>query len=269
LAGNSGERLPRDGHPSKQELNDARNARARPLVLDELITVMPFYLVCDVSRSMRRDMYDLNEGLGRLRTAILADPVVHDMVQICVMSFSDDAKVLMPIDSMRAATAISFSAEGGTNYGSAFRQLAAVIKHDNRNLASRGHSSYRPCAFFVTDGGPADADWHQTFAATLTYSDDWGTSPIFLPFGFRDAPEPVLRQLAYPPAGGKWYHARTTPPEQALREIVNVIIQTVITSGLGAAEGRPDIVAQLPTARSGIVRGDSEFILTSQAQQRV
>lgn len=236
---------------------------------DELITVMPFYLVCDVSRSMWPDIYDLNEGLGRLRTAILAEPVVHDMVQICVMSFSDDAKILMPIESMRAATAVSLCAEGGTNYGSAFRQLAAAIKQDNRNLASRGHKSYRPCAFFVTDGAPDDADWHRTFTTTLTYSDDWSQSPIFVPFGFRDAPEQVLRQLGYPPAEGKWYYARTTPPGQALREIVNVIIQTVITSGLGAAEGRPDIVPQLPSARSGIVRGDSEFSTHFPAQQSV
>lgn len=228
-------------------------------MLDGQITVLPFYLVCDVSRSMRRDMYDLNEGLGRLRTAILADPVVHDVVQICVISFSDDAKILMPIEYVRAAPGIRLSAEGGTNYGSAFRQLAAVVKQDSRDLASRGHRSYRPCAFFVTGGAPADADWHQTFATTLTFSDDWSTSPIFVPFGFRDAPEPVLRQLAYPPAEGKWYHARTTPPEQALSGIVNVIIQTVVTSGLSAAEGRPDIVLQLPEARSGIVRGDSEF----------
>lgn len=238
-------------------------------MLDELITVMPFYLVCDVSGSMRQDMYDLNEGLGRLRTAILADPVVHDMVQICVMSFSDDAKVLMPIEAMRAATAVSFSAEGGTNYGSAFRQLATVIKQDTRNLTDRGHKCYRPCTFFVTDGAPADADWHQTFCATLTYSDDWSTSPIFVPFGFRDAPEPVLRQLAYPPADGKWYHARATPPGQALRGILNVIIQTVIASGLGAAEGRPDVVPQLPPARSGIMWGDSEFDTQFPVRQNV
>lgn len=236
---------------------------------DELITVMPFYLVCDVSKSMQWDMYDLNEGLGRLRTAVLADPVVHDMVQICVMSFSDDAKVLMPIESMRAVTAVSLSAEGGTNYGSAFRQLAAVIKRDSNNLASRGHKSYRPCAFFITASAPADADWHQTFATTLTCSGDCGTSPILVPFGFRDAPEPVVRQLAYPPAEGKWYHARTTPTAQALSGIVSVIIQTVITSGLGAAEGRPGIVPQLPPATSGIVRGDSEFSARFSAQRSV
>lgn len=228
-------------------------------MVDEPITVMPFYVVCDVSRSMRGQMYDLNDGLGRLRTAILADPVVHDMVQICVMSFSDDAKVLMPIEYMRVATAIRLSAEGGTNYGAAFRHLAAVIERDNADLACAGHSAYRSCAFFVTDGAPADADWHQAFDASLTRPAGRCARPIFVPLGFRDAPEPVLRRLAYPAAEGKWYHARTTPPEQALRGIVNVIIQTVITSGRDAAEGRPNIVLGRPAASSGIVRGNSEF----------
>jgi len=222
---------------------------------------MPFYLICDVSASMGQDMYSLNDGLGRLRTAILADPVVDDMVQICVMSFADDAKVLMPVDHVRLAAAPRFSAGGGTNYGAAFRRLAAVIERDVVYLASRGHTSYRPCAFFVTDGAPTDADWHQTFTTTLTYCGDVRTSPIFVPFGFRDAPESALRRLAYPAAKGKWYHAGATQPEQALAGIVNVIIETVTMSGRGAAEGQPVVVPQPPTPGSGIACGESEFDL--------
>lgn len=228
-------------------------------MVDERVTVMPFYLICDVSRSMDSDMYDLNDGLGRLRAAILADPVVDDMVQICVMSFSDVAKVLAPIGHMRVAAAARLSAEGGTNYGAAFRELSAVIKRDAANLASGGHTAYQPCAFFVTGGEPADADWHQTFTTTLTCCDDVAANLIFVPLGFRDAPESALRQLAYPRAEGKWYHAGTALAGQALTGIVNVIIQTVITSGRGAAEGRPVVIPQPPAARSGIVRGDSEF----------
>lgn len=232
---------------------------ARTTVADARVTVLPFYLICDVSRSMQHDIYDFNDGLGRLRAAILADPVVHDIVQICVMSFSDDAKVLRPIEPMREATATRLCAENGTNYSAAFRQLATVIRLDNANLTRRGHTAYRPCVFFITDGAPTDADWHHNFATMLTGSGERSTGPIFVPFGFRDAPESVLRRLAYPPVAGKWYHARATPPEQALRGILNIIIETVITSGRDAAEGRPNIVPQPPAARSGIVRGDSEF----------
>jgi uncharacterized protein YegL len=220
---------------------------------------MMFYLICDVSQSMQSDMYDLNDGLGRLRAAILADPVVDDMVQVCVMSFSDGARVLMPTGHMRTAARTRLSAEGGTNYGAAFRELAAVIDRDTANLTRLGLATCQRCAFFITDGAPEDADWHQTFTATLACRRSLSTNLIFVPFGFRDAPEQVLRQLAYPPSQGKWYYARAALPEQALTGIVNVIIKTVACSGRDAAEGKALIVPQPAAAVSGMVRGDSEF----------
>jgi uncharacterized protein YegL len=59
--------------------------------------VMPFYLICDVSYSMSQDMGSLNDGVRRLRRAIVAEPVVDDVAQVCVMSFSDTARIVMPM----------------------------------------------------------------------------------------------------------------------------------------------------------------------------
>ena len=58
--------------------------------------VMPFYLICDVSGSMTATC-ELNEGVKRLRRAIVAEPVVDDVARIGIMTFSDAAKVVMPI----------------------------------------------------------------------------------------------------------------------------------------------------------------------------
>jgi hypothetical protein len=83
--------------------------------------------------------------------------------------------------------------------------------------------------------------------------------PIFVPFGFRHASEKVLRQLAYPPERGKWYHAKTSNIEEALSEILHLIMQTVVTSGLSAGTGRPAVVQQPPEPGSSISYGESEY----------
>jgi uncharacterized protein YegL len=225
--------------------------------------VMPFYLICDVSGSMSRDMQALNDGVRRLRRAIVAEPVVDDVAQVCVMSFSDSAKVVLPMGQMSEQEVPELHVEGGTNYGAAFRALAQAIGHDTSKLTADGYKVYRPCAFFLTDGLPGDRDWHQTFTDTLTYDRQTGRGmkahPIFVPFGFRQASEDVLRQLAYPKDRGKWYHTKTTDVDQALKGILEIIMNTVVTSGHTAGAGQPAITQQPPSPGSGIQQGDSDY----------
>ena len=65
--------------------------------------VMPFYLLCDASYSMVHDMAALNDGVRRLWGSILAQPVVYDVAQICVMSFSNTTRVLTPMGQVSRA----------------------------------------------------------------------------------------------------------------------------------------------------------------------
>lgn len=242
-------------------MNDERISERT--VTEEGQLVMPFYLICDVSGSMHGDMEVLNDGVTRLRRAIVAEPVVDDVAQVCVMSFSDTTKVVMPMGQMSESEVPRLNVEGGTNYGTAFRALAQAIGADNARLKGQGYKIYRPCAFFLTDGMPLDSDWHQTFTSTLTYDRQTGRGmkayPIFVPFGFRDAQDDVLKQLAYPPERGKWYHARSASVEDALRGVIDIIMSTVVTSGLSAATGQPTITQQSPQPGLPIVQGSSEY----------
>jgi len=231
--------------------------------IEEGQLVMPFYIICDVSYSMSGDMKDLNDGLERLHRAIVAQPVADDVAQICIMSFSTTAKVLMPLGQMSEVSVPRLSVEGSTNYGAAFRELAHTIERDRAALKTQGFKIYRPCAFFLTDGEPTDSDWHQTFTSTLTYDRQTGqgmkSHPIFVPFGFRDAQERVLRQLAYPPERGKWYLAKNTSVEQALAGILDIIMKTVVASARTATSGQPTLTQQAPASGSGIVQGSSSY----------
>jgi uncharacterized protein YegL len=224
--------------------------------------VMPFYLVCDVSYSMVNDMAALNDSLRRLKNAIIAKPMVDDVARMSIITFSDTAKVVMPLGHMGQQSVPTLSVEGGTDYGAAFRELAHVIPADAADLKAKGYKIFRPCAFFLTDGEPQNDKntWQQTFKDTLTFDRTTGIGmkqhPVFIPFGFRAAPQDLLRTLAYPLEKGKWYHSNSTSVEQALNEIMSIIMKTVVSSGLSAST-QPALVHPTVSASSGLSQGDA------------
>ena len=230
--------------------------------------VMPFYLLCDVSGSMADDMGTLNDGVRRLWAAILEEPVVYDVAQVCIISFSDTARIITPMGqvSMGSVPTLGFHpGEYLTDYGSAFTFLAQAIRADVKALRDTGYKVYRPCAFFLTDGEPSDRDWSQTFTTQLTYDSATGigmrSHPIFVPFGYRRASEQVLRHLAYPRDRGKWYQAKTDDVNQALKGIVEIIMNTVVNSAnsAGTKTNKPTIIQQAPPEGSVIDQGDSDY----------
>ncbi len=224
--------------------------------------VLPFYLLCDVSYSMGPAIQELNDGIARLRRAIVAEPAVDDVAHICIISFSDAARVVLPMTQMSENAPPSLHPEGGTNYGEAFRLLARLIQQDTVDFKRQGYKVYRPCAFFLTDGEPSDRDWHEVFVRTLTYDAKAGlgfkSHPIFVPFGFRDAPSPVLRKLAYPEGRGKWYRASGTSPESALSGILQVISRTMLDAGRTTVSGHPAVILPTPEPGSGIEYDDPD-----------
>lgn len=224
--------------------------------------VMPFYLICDVSYSMINDMAALNDGVQRLRQSIVAEPLVDDVAHVAIMTFSDTAKMVMPLSQMSEQPVPTLSVEGGTNYGNAFRELARVIPADAAALRGQGYRIFRPCAFFLTDGEPNDRDYWETFKTNLTYNGVTGVGmkqhPVFIPFGFRDAPEDVLKKLAYPPEKGRWYHIKSHDIGQVIKLILDVIMKTVVSSGQSSSTGKPTLVHAPVPATSGVTQGDAE-----------
>jgi hypothetical protein len=109
-----------------------------------------------------------------------------------------------------------------------------------------------------------DDDYWETFKSTLTYDRVSGVGmkqhPVFIPFGFRDAPDEVLKKLAYPPEKGKWYHIKSHDIGQVIKLILDVIMKTVVSSGQSSSTGKPALVhvpASAPAAL-GVTQGDAE-----------
>ncbi|PKH40155.1 Uncharacterized conserved protein YegL, contains vWA domain of TerY type [Nocardioides alpinus] len=206
--------------------------------------VMPFYIVCDTSGSMSGDMANVHEALLELQQEVKDTPLIADLTQIGVLTFNSSSQVAIPLGNLEYASITQFGAGGGTNYGESFRVLRKTMDEDYQRLKSQGYSVFRPCAFFLTDGGPTDREWERDFATEFHYDDASKAGnryyPRFIPFGFRDARLDTLSKIAYPPKGGRAFVASNgTTAGQALRSIKEFLAQTIISTGLTNGSGAP------------------------------
>jgi len=219
--------------------------------------IMPFYLIADVSSSMRSEEAELNAAINELVGQIRSDPVVDDMVMLSVITFNHDARTVVPLDSPSGLTVPHLSTSGGTEYGTAFAEYARAFEQDRARLRGQNMKVYRPCVFFLTDGAPNDGNYLQTFRSLFAYDPETKTGnkafPYFVPMGFRSAPENVIKSLAYPDFGrtkGRWFLFKQGSVRDVLKAMAAMLGNTVISSGQSASQGVPQIVP--PTLPAGV-----------------
>jgi uncharacterized protein YegL len=222
--------------------------------------VMPFYLVCDVSLSMRTEIVALHDGITRLWQAA-SMPVVDDLTRMSVITFSGEARVVVPLSRMSECKIPDFAHENSTpRYGNAFRVLAEEMAEDYAMLRRMGARVYRPCVYFLTDGEPSDRDWRQTFKQTLTAEAlalrDMPSYALIVPFGFRNATERTMQGLVYPRDRSKYYHASNVTIDGALMGLLGIIKKSVLNSQESMLAGELDLDLPMPIPGSGITRGD-------------
>lgn len=166
----------------------------------------PFYLVCDESASMSgAPIAALNDAVPLLCQEIGANPAVADKIKLCIIGFSNEAEVVLPLSSIGTVTNLPVLApRGGTSSGSAFRLPKDRIDADVTQLRANGDRIYRPVVFFVTGGLPTDS-WETDFDALVNTR-----RPIILAFGIGGADAAVKGALR--PARRSWPTAACRPP---------------------------------------------------------
>lgn len=227
--------------------------------------IMPFYLIVDKSWSMQDDVQDLNRAIADMIESIRRDPVVDDLVMLSIITFDTNARTIVPLDSPSAIQSPAISADGGTNYGAAFREFSRAFEQDRARLKGQGVKVYRPCVFFLTDGAPGDQDYFETFKSLFAWDPDAKIGnrafPYFVPFGIGAAPEDVMRRLAYPNFGrtmGRWFSFKSSKAGEALKAMTDVLGRTVMSSGQSASQGQAQIVPPTLPAGSDAQFGDAE-----------
>ncbi|HTJ71250.1 MAG TPA: hypothetical protein VL551_27150 [Actinospica sp.] len=226
--------------------------------------VMPFYIICDVSSSMSGDMGDLNKALNDLVNDIMRSPVVDDLVMLSVITFGSTAQTVVKLASPSSITLPTLTSGGGTVYGAAFREYDRAFTADRARLKAEGKKVYRPCVFFLSDGAPGDRDYKQTFRSLFAYDPETRQGnkafPYVVSFGFRDAPEQVMKDVAYPDFGksrGRWFLSRSNRIGELLKSMTDSIGNTVLSSGNSAGAGMPQIIPPTVPAGQDMQFGDA------------
>lgn len=194
--------------------------------------VLPFYLVCDESSSMAGAPIDaINRSLPELHQEIGGNPVVADKTRFCLISFSHEAQVLLPLADLSDVTSVpALTASGGTSYSVVFDLLRDTINQDVTALKAAGHQVLRPAVFFLTDGQPNDTTEWPTAHKRIT-DPGWAPRPNILAFGFGQADYTIIQQVATVRA---FIADGTLGPAQALQEFAQSLIHSIINSGTSA-----------------------------------
>lgn len=114
-------------------------------------------LLLDTSRSMRgAPLRALEQGLASYRSYLASDPEAKLIVETCVITFSDEAKVAHPFSAVEQMPELQLAAGGWTSLGAALDLGIQQIEERKAFYRAEGVDYYRPFLVVITDGAPTD-----------------------------------------------------------------------------------------------------------------
>src|SRR3954465_8750268 len=94
----------------------------------EAFTLFPVFMLVDVSASMAGGPIEaLNATLPNLKQEMLSNPMVGEIARVSLVTFSDEARVVLPLGDLAYAEIPEIEVEGGTNFAAGFRGMRAAI----------------------------------------------------------------------------------------------------------------------------------------------
>lgn len=225
---------------------------------DDKYQALAFYIVADVSYSMHESgaLISANTLLKEVHDAIVAEPVIADVVRLGVIDFSDGAQVLLRLGDLRDVTTIpELKARGGTSFAAAFRQLRQEIERDIRALKADNYRVFRPAVFFITDGQPTDnaATLQAAFADLTAKAFDY--RPNVIPFGVGDATKASMDPWIFPATGEKQMRSYVAKdgadPAQAITDMAHLLISSIMASADSATDPNATAALVLPEDEDG------------------
>ncbi|WP_433634451.1 vWA domain-containing protein [Nocardia sp. CA-120079] len=208
--------------------------------------VFPFYVVCDVSRSMWDPAWTnqkitpletVEQALPDMLNVLEEDPTTYDTAHLSVVAFGDSAVAVLPLTPLRIDPSIpALPRQGATDYADVFRYLDRQLRGDHKRFASARLDTYTPVIFFLTDGNPQvrgkfqpDEVWVPVRAGLEAPSHPF--RPVVVALGIGDVREDTVRQLrSRNPVGVACVAEGSVAPGDLLRAIINSIKFSISSS---------------------------------------
>jgi uncharacterized protein YegL len=120
---------------------------------------LPVILVLDTSGSMEgQGMADLNQGIQCLKTSILNDAKLQNMIELAIVTFNDDATLERKFDLVSDDTEMPCLSSGGlTNTVSGVNAALGEISARKAFYRTHGEQYYRPILFVMSDGASSNS----------------------------------------------------------------------------------------------------------------
>lgn len=120
---------------------------------------LPVYLLIDTSGSMKGEPIEsVKVGLEAMVASLRQDPFALESVNISIISFDRDIKILLPLtplDELQLPE-ISTPESGPTFTGAALEILCKQVDHEVQLSTPERKGDWMPLLFLMTDGKPSD-----------------------------------------------------------------------------------------------------------------
>lgn len=197
----------------------------------ENFPIFPFIITWDTSVSMTgKPMEATNACVREIQQVIADDDVVGEIARVGIVTFSDEARTLLPLCDLAQATIPEIEVEGGTNFAAAFSETRRAIDAGFATFP-KGTRVYAPVVFFLSDGRheKPGIDWQPALAELRGMK----RKPAIVAFGFGDVDTDAIRRIA---TDGFAFVAKNTDPTVAIREIRNSIINSIRVTSMSVTD---------------------------------
>lgn len=118
---------------------------------------LPVYLLLDTSGSMHGEPIEaVKNGLQLLITSLRQDPYALETAYVSVITFSSEAKQVVPLTELSQFQIPELSASGTTAMGESLVLLADCIQREVQKGGADQKGDWKPVIFMLSDGSPTD-----------------------------------------------------------------------------------------------------------------
>lgn len=118
---------------------------------------LPIFFLVDVSESMVGEtLYQLEEGIGAIVSALRKDPYALETAYLSVLVFAGKARTVVPLTEVIAFHPPELPIGGGTALGAGLTHLMNEIDRTVQTTTPDRKGDWRPIVFLLTDGHPTD-----------------------------------------------------------------------------------------------------------------